>query len=331
MNKKILPQVIAEEQPLFLQRLKERNDRYAENARAANTKKAYTSDFTDFKNWCDKQEIPLPSLPATPDCVGAYLTALAEERGYKIATIQRRLASISQAHKKHGYETPTNSQRVKEIMQSIRRIYAPQQTVRKVRPAVTSLLARMVEPLTDDSLMDVRDRALLLVGFGGAFRRSELAELLCTDITIVEDGLRIVLRRSKTDQEGKGLIKGIVYGNNEKTCPVRAWKAWVKAAGITDGQAFRSLGTAKKPKIGKSLSGQRIACIVKSRVKTVGLDSAQFSGHSLRSGLITSAAQAGENERNIQRQSGHKSLPVLRGYIHEGSLFTNNVTAKLGL
>ncbi|HEU5377328.1 MAG TPA: site-specific integrase [Ktedonobacteraceae bacterium] len=322
------PQIIETELPASLQHLKDRNDRYANNAKAANTKKAYKSDFADFKIWCDRQEISLPSLPATPDCVGAYLAYLAEERNYKISTIERRIASISQAHKHQGYETPTTSQRVKDIMQAIRRTYAPEQTVRKVRPAVTSIIARMVDPL-GNSLMDIRDRALLLIGFAGAFRRSELAEMHHADITEVEDGLRIVLRKSKTDQEGKGFIKGIPYGQDERTCPVRAWRAWVKAAGITDGQAFRALGKANEP--GRSLSGQRIACMIKCKVSAAGLDPAQFSGHSLRSGLITTAVQAGQPERDIMRQSGHKHLPTMRGYIHEASLFTNNVAAKVGL
>lgn len=330
MNIDTLPQHILVAEPALLQRLKDRNDRYAENAKAVNTKKAYASDFADFKIWCDRQEIPLPSLPATPDCVGAYLAELAEVRHYKIATIQRRIAAISQVHKYQGYATPTTSQRVKDIMQAIRRIHAPEQTIRKVRPAVTGIIVRMVEPLTD-SLIDVRDRALLLIGFAGAFRRSELAELRFTDITEVEDGLRIILRKSKTDQEGKGLVKGIPYGEDEKTCPVRAWKAWVRAAGMTEGQAFRSLGKANEPALGNSLSGQRIACVIKARAKAVKLDPAQFSGHSLRSGLITAAVQAGQQERDIMRQSGHKHLPTMRGYIHEGSLFTNNVAAKVGL
>lgn len=314
----------------FLQRLKDRNDRYANNAKSANTKKAYVSDFTDFQNWCAVQEIALPSLPATPDTVGAYLAELAEVRGYKISTIERRLAAISQAHKTHNYESPTASQRVKDIMHAIRREFAPQRPVRKVRPAVTNVVVRMVEPL-GDLLIDVRDRALLLIGFAGAFRRSELAGLLVTDIVEVEDGLKITLRQSKTDQEGKGMTRGIPYGRNEHTCPVRAWRAWLVASGITGGYAFRGLGHANTPVIGEALTDRSIARMIKSRAKAVGLDPKQFSGHSLRSGLATAGAQAGLEERHIMRQTGHRDLKTFRGYVHEGSLFTDNVSGKVGL
>ncbi len=275
-------------------------------------------------NWCS--EHGLPFLPATPDCVAAYLAYLAPIR--KVATIQRRIAAISQAHTASGYETPTASAAVKLTMQGIRRTHAPEQGVRKVRPAVTSIIAKVVEPLTG-SLIDVRDRALLLIGFAGAFRRSELADLRFADITETEDGLRIALRRSKTDQKGEGYAKGIPYGNDEKTCPVRAWKAWVALSGIADGQAFRSVN--RHSRIGNALSDQAIADMIKKRVKAAGFDPADFSGHSLRSGLITAAAKNRVPERDIMRQSGHKHLPTLRGYIHEGGLFTDNAAAKVGL
>ena len=179
------------------------------------------------------------------------------------------------------------------------------------------------------SLIDQRDRALILLGFAGAFRRSELAQLRLTDILETEDGLRVRLRQSKTDQEGEGFVKGIPYGHEHKTCPVRAWQTWKEAAGITDGQAFRSVTWYSK--MGDSLSGWAVAEIIKRRAKAAGLDYTEFSGHSLRAGLITAAAHAGVSERVIAKQSGHKSLLVLREYIREGSLFTENAAAKVGL
>jgi integrase len=266
------------------------------------------------------------SLPATPETVAAYLTDLAQR--CKVATIQRRLSAISQQHAAAGFNSPTHSAIVRLTMQGIRRTHAPQQTVRKVRPAVTSIIYKLVDPL-GTSLIDQRDRVLILLGFAGAFRRSELAQLRLADITETEDGLRVVLRQSKTDQEGEGFIKGIPYGHEYKTCPVRAWQAWQAVAGITDGLAFRSL--TRHSKLGTSLSDRAVAEIIKRRAKAAGLEYTDFSGHSLRAGLATAAAQAGVSERVIAKQTGHKSLPVLRGYIREGSLFTENAAAKVGL
>ncbi len=321
-----LPPLATSETYGFLQQAKARVAGYARQSKAANTWKAYRADLRDFTAWCNTHG--LSPLPASPEMVAAYLTEQAATR--KVATIQRRIAAISQAHTASDYDTPTAAAIVKLTMQGIRRQHAPEQGVRKVRPAVTSVIARIVEPLTS-SLIDGRDRALLLIGFAGAFRRSELADLRFTDITETEDGLRIVLRRSKTDQEGEGFAKGIPYGSNPKTCPVRAWKAWVAASGIHDGQAFRALGRSKASRVSASLSDRAIANLIKRRVKDAGLDPARFSGHSLRSGLITAAAKAGVPERLIMKQSGHKHLPTLRGYIHEGSLFTDNAAAKVGL
>jgi site-specific recombinase XerD len=307
-----------------LQQAKERIATYAAHSKAAHTWKAYQADLRDFTTWCEAHN--LVSLPATPETVAAYLADLAQL--CKVSTIQRRLSSISQQHAAAKLESPTRSAVVRLTMQGIRRTHAPIQGVRKVQPAVTSVIYKLVDPL-GTSLIDLRDRALILLGFAGAFRRSELAQLLITDITETEDGLRVKLRHSKTDQEGEGFVKGIPYGHEYKTCPVRAWKAWKEAAGITDGYAFRSI--TRHSKIGVSLSDRAVAEIIKRRAKVAGLAYTEFSGHSLRAGLATAAAQAGVSERVIAKQTGHKSLPVLRGYIREGSLFTENAAAKVGL
>ncbi len=324
MEEHNLPDVISPLTDVFLQQAQDTAAEYAKKSKAENTWKAYQSDFADFTHWCSEHGVAC--LPATPETVAAYLAHLAPTR--KVATIQRRVASISQAHTASGYETPTSSAAVKLTMQGIRRTHAPEQGVRKVQPAVTSILAKVVDPLTG-SLIDVRDRALLLIGFAGAFRRSELAHLRLADIRETEDGLRITLRQSKTDQGGDGVVKGIPYGQVPETCPVRAWKAWVECSGIVGGQAFRSVN--RHAQIGASLSDRAIADMVKKRVAAVGLDPGEFSGHSLRSGLITAAARNKVPERDIMWQSGHKHLPTLRGYIHEGSLFTDNAAAKVGL
>jgi integrase len=268
----------------------------------------------------------LQALPALPETVAAYLTFLAPH--CKVATISRRLSAISQQHQTAGYDSPTLSPLVRLTMQGIRRTYGPQQTVRRVRPAITSVILRLVDQL-GGSLIDQRDRALILIGFAGAFRRSELTQLQVADITETEDGLRIRLRRSKTDQEGEGFVKGIPFGAELKTCPVQAWRAWKDAAGLDDGQAFRPVD--RHGTVGASLSTQAVADVIKRRARAAGLDASEYSGHSLRADLITAAAMANVSERVIAKQSGHKSLPVLRTYIREGSLFTENAAAKVGL
>lgn len=236
--------------------------------------------------------------------------------------------AVGHQHAAAGLDSPTRSATVRLTMQGIRRTHAHVQGMRKVRPAVTSIIYKLVDPL-GSSLIDRRDRALLLRGFAGAFRRSELAQLLLAEITETDDGLRVRLRQSKTDQEGEGFVKGIPYGHEHKTCPVRAWQAWKAAAGITDGQAFRSV--TRHGELGASLSDRAVADMIKRRAKVAELEHNEFSGHSLRTGLATAAAQAGVSERVIAKQTGHKSLPVLRGYIREGSLFTENAAAKVGL
>lgn len=297
---------------------------YAANSKAQSTWRAYRADLRDFADWC--QTSKLQSLPAMPETVAAYLTYLAPH--CKVATIKRRMAAISQQHQVAGHENPTRSPLVRLTWQGIRRHHAPQQTVRRVQPAVTSVIHKMIDGM-GDSLIDKRDRALILIGFAGAFRRSELTALQIRDITEGEDGLRVTLRHSKTDQEGEGFVKGIPYGAEPTTCPVRAWQAWKAAAGLEDGYVFRSVD--RHGKIGTSLSTQAVADVIKRRAKLAGLDSTEFSGHSLRAGLITAAAMANVPERVIAKQSGHKSLPVLRTYIREGSLFTENAAAKVGL
>ena len=324
MENTILPEVKAAKTNTFLQQAQASVAMYAASSKAPNTWKAYQADLRDFATWCKAYN--LASLPATPETVAAYLAYLAPY--CKVSTIQRRLSAISQRHAAAKLDSPTHSAIVRLTMQGIRRTHAPVQGVRKVQPAVTSIIYKLVDPL-GSSLIDVRDRALLLLGFAGAFRRSELAQLHISDITETEEGLRVRLRQSKTDQEGEGFVKGIPYGHEHKTCPVRAWQAWKAAAGITDGYAFRSV--TRHGELGMSLSDRAVADMIKRRAKATGLEYTEFSGHSLRAGLATAAAQAGVSERVIAKQTGHKSLPVLRGYIREGSLFTENAAAKVGL
>lgn len=187
----------------------------------------------------------------------------------------------------------------------------------------------MVETLGDD-LKGKRDRALILLGFAGAFRRSELVGLTVADVQFTNDGLVVKLQHSKTDQEGMGETKGIPYGSIPATCPVRALRAWVDAAGMTEGPLFRPISRWGQLQP-KPLSGHAVAVIVKQLAEAAGYDGATFSGHSLRAGLATAAAAAGVAYHSIKKQTGHKSDQVLQRYIRDGSLFNDNAAAKVGL
>jgi integrase len=185
-------------------------------------------------------------------------------------------------------------------------------------------------PQPDGSLVTLRDRALLLLGFAGAFRRSELVSLDTGDVASAADGLVITLRRSKTDQEGQGRQVGLPFGSNPRTCPVRALRDWFTAAAIADGPIFRGVDRHGNIAVTR-LTDQSVALVVKRAAAAAGLDPADYAGHSLRSGLATAAAMAGVSERSIMAQTGHKSLPVVRRYIRSGGLFRRNAAAAVGL
>jgi integrase len=196
-------------------------------------------------------------------------------------------------------------------------------------PLMTGDLTRLSNALPANPL-GTRDRALLLIGFAGGFRRSELSALDIEDIEVVDDGLRVLLRRSKTDPEGAGRHVGIPFGSNPKTCPVRAYRRWLEVSGIATGSVFRAID--RHGRIGAGpITAQVVALVVKRWCKAAGLDPLRFSAHSLRSGLATQAARNGASERAIMRQTGHRSVQMVRRYIREGELFTDNAAGKLGL
>jgi integrase len=201
-------------------------------------------------------------------------------------------------------------------------------TVQKA-PALTADIRAMVDA-TDANLIGLRDRALILLGFAGAFRRVEIVNLNDEDLDFSRDGLTVTLRRSKTDQEGQGRKIGIPYGSNPETCPVRTLQAWLEQARITDGPVFRSLNRHGRVRMDR-LSAVDVARIVKKLAKRAGLDPAKYAGHSLRAGHATSAAASGASERSIMNQTGHRSVQMVRRYIREGSLFRENSAGKLGL
>lgn len=305
--------------------LSEAAEQYRRGSKAAATMKAYGFDLKDFAAWCEEQGTGF--LPATPRAVADYLTHLATVKGYKAATLQRRISAISQLHQAHEYESPTQSHVVCSVMAGIRRKHG---TAQKGKAALrTDDLRRMVEALPD-SLLGIRDRALLVVGFAKAFRRSELVGLDVEDVEFSKEGLIVTLRRSKTDQEGQGARFGIPYGSNPLTCPVRALQEWLWRSGIESGPLFRPINRHGHIQP-KRLSDKAVARIVKRSAKAVGLDPADYAGHSLRAGFATEAASRGVSERAIMRQTGHKSLTTVRRYIREGSMFQDNAAAQVGL
>ena len=307
------------------QALTEAAREHIENSKAANTRRAYRSDWADFTDWCGHHR--RDALPALPETVALYLTDCA--KGLKPSTIQRRMAAITEAHKTAGHdETPTKHAAVRAVWQGIRRSKGV--ATEGKAPTLTADLRVMIEHLPKDRLLSARDRALLLLGFAGAMRRSELVGLDYSDVADTEEGLIITIRRSKTDQYGSGRKIGIPFGSTPLTCPVRACRAWVAAANVQDGPLFRAVDRHGKVS-GERLSDQTVARVVKRALKAAGRDAEKFAGHSLRAGLATQAAMNGATERSIQEQTGHKSLLILRRYIRDGNLFRENAAAKTGL
>lgn len=296
---------------------------YVRASRSDNTRRAYASDLRHFEAWTETRGLePLPAAPAT---VAEYLADHADE--LKPSTLQRRLVAISQAHSLAGLLNPTTSATVREVMKGIRRTRG---TAKNKKAALTTPQLQWVVAALPDSIAGRRDRALLLLGFAGALRRSEIAALDVADLADHAEGLVINLRRSKTDQEGEGRLIGLPHGSHPETCPVLAVRDWLERAGITAGPVLRAVDRHGNIADGR-LSGEAVARIVKRSVARAGLDPARFAGHSLRAGFATSAAAAGASERAIMDQTGHRSLVVLRGYIREGSLFVGNAAGAVGL
>jgi integrase len=277
--------------------------------------------------------VGLRALPAAPETVALYIADLAEIA--KASTIARRLTSIAEAHRAAKHPSPTEDPAVVAVWDGIRRIHGS--AVENAEPIRVLLLGRMIAALPQTPNPDLppplgslRDRALLLVGFAAALRRSELAALDYEDLRWVTEGLVVTIRRSKTDQEGAGRRVGVPYGSNPETCPVRAVSAWCQAARIDAGRLFRPVNRGGRLS-GTQLSAAAVNRIVQRAVARTGIDPTPYSAHSLRAGLATAAAEAGVDERSIMAQTGHKSVTVARGYIREGSLFRNNPAAQVGL
>jgi site-specific recombinase XerD len=304
--------------------LGERARSFAVAARAKSTLDAYASDWSHFTAWADAHGVE--ALPAAPETVALYITSMADD--FKPSTISRRLSAISVAHQHAGHATPTQHAAVRSVMTGIRRTLgvAP----RQVAPATIGEVRKMVARLNGNTI-DIRDRAILLLGFAGAFRRSELVALDVADLTDSPSGLVVRVRRSKSDQEAKGDTKAIPFGTDPETCPVAALKRWIEVAGIEDGPLLR--GVDRHGNVSdKRLSDRAIALVVKRAAERAGLDPTMYAGHSLRAGFVTTAAANGASERAIARQTGHApGSTVLRVYHRHASAFTDNAVAVIGL
>jgi site-specific recombinase XerD len=296
---------------------------YIRASKAENTLRGYRADWKHFCEWSASHD--LCALPATAETVALYLAECAQH--LKTGSIQRRLNAIAEAHKAVGLESPTRDSVVVNTLKGIRRTLG--NAALQKAPAVTDDIRAMIDA-TGVGVIGVRDRALILLGFAGAFRRSELISLDLADCKFGRDGLTIVLRRSKTDQESVGRKIGIPYGANPETCPVRNLQAWVEAAAIGEGSLFRSISRHGQVKANR-LSDLDVARIAKKLARRAGLDAAKYAGHSLRAGHATSAAIAGASERSIMNQTGHRSVQMVRRYIRDANLFRENSAGKLGL
>jgi site-specific recombinase XerD len=288
-----------------------------------NTRRAYATDWNEYRNWCQKRSrVP---LPANAETVSAYVTALA--KSHAVSTIRRRLSMISKVHQVSGKPDPTKSVQLKQLWRGILRSKSEAQRGKK--PILVGDLRRMVESLPN-TLQGQRDRALLLLGFAGGLRRSELVALDVQDLEEVDEGLVVNLRKSKTDQTGKGMRKGVPFGSAKQTCPVRAVIAWLRAAEIKEGPIFRAMtkhDTARRQR----LSAQSVALVVKDAFRAIGKRPKEYSGHSLRSGLVTAAAIGGADEGTIMKHTGHKSVRMVRRYVRDASLFRDNPAKHTGL
>lgn len=288
---------------------------YIRNSVSENTRRAYRADIAHFIAWGG-------TIPTSDVMIAEYLAAHAPS--LSVATLTRRLASLSKAHTAKGFTSPTKAELVKSTMRGIKRTHAAPQ--RLAQPLLVEDLMRVM-PMLGNDRKAARDRALLLVGFAGGFRRSELVGLNVEDIEWVRQGLVIHLRRSKTDQEGQGRKIGIPYARG-RWCPVECLKSWLREAEIECGPVFRSV-TRHDHVCAKRLSAEAVNGVIKACLKAIGFDPDEYSGHSLRAGLATSAAKAGVATWKIRQQTGHASDAMLERYIRDGELFTDNAAGAL--
>jgi len=282
-------------------------------SKAANTLRAYQSDYKDFSLFCSKNGFN--PLPTEPKVLALYLTHLSSNS--KFSTLKRRLASISVIHKMKGHYIDTKHPLIIENLLGIKRVKGTNQKSKK--PILINDLKLIIKVINESNikyLRKLRDKAIILVGFSGGFRRSEIVAIEYDDIEFVSEGVKIFVKRSKTDQSGEGMTKGIPYFYNEEYCPVKSLKNWINQSNLKKGKIF-------------DISDKSVALLIKKYTSLAGLDQRKYSGHSLRSGFATSTAESGAEERNIMAMTGHKTTQMVRRYIKEANLFKNNALNKI--
>ena len=283
------------------------------NSKSTNTLRAYQSDYNDFSLFCSKNGFQV--MPTQPKILALYITHLASYSKY--STLKRRLASISIIHKTKGHYIDTKHPIIVENLMGIKRTNGSNQKGKK--PLLINdlkVLIKAIDGSKEKNIRKIRDKALVLIGFSGGFRRSELVDIEYEDIDFVEEGVKIFIKRSKTDQSGEGMTKAIPYFDNINFCPVKALNKWVVEAELKEGKIF-------------NISDKSVALIIKKYADYAGLNANRYAGHSLRSGFATSTAESGAEERNIMAMTGHKSPEMVRRYIKEANLFKNNALKNI--
>ena len=296
------------------------------SSKANNTVRAYKSDFNDYTLFCVNNGFE--SMPSDPKIVSLYLTHLSTKE-LKMSTLKRRLVSIGVVHRIKGHYLDTKHPSIIENIMGIKRRKGSIQKGKK--PILISSLKQLINVIDNQKKKEIeklRDRSIILIGFSGGFRRNEIVSLDYEDLDFVPEGLKINLKRSKTDQLGEGTVKGLPYFENTKYCPVVSLQKWIEISKIKSGSLFRRFTKGSKLSVNR-LTDQTVALIIKKYLQLAGIDNKNYSGHSLRSGFATSAAESGAEERSIMAMTGHKSREMVRRYIKEANLFKNNALNKV--
>ncbi len=295
------------------------------SSKSNNTLRAYRSDFKDFVAFCVRHGFA--SMPTEPKIVSLYLTHLSKKS--KISTLRRRLVSISMVHKLKGHYLDTKHPMIIENLMGIKRLKGSIQKGKK--PLLLNHLKTIINVINEQKIDDIkklRDKAIILVGFGGGFRRTELITIDYEDLEFVPEGLKINIKRSKTDQFGEGMVKGLPYFENKIYCPVYNLKKLLELSKIKSGPIFRRFAKGFSL-TNKRLTDQSIALLIKNYLNLAGIENTNYSGHSLRSGFATVAAESGADERSIMAMTGHKTTQMVRRYIREANIFKNNALNKI--
>ena len=296
------------------------------SSKANNTIRAYKSDFKDFGTFCVKNGFK--SLPTEPKIVSLYITHLSIKDA-KMSTLRRRLVSIGVIHKLKGHYLDTKHPIIIENLMGIKRKKGNFQRGKK--PILINQLKAIVDVIDNEKTEEIkriRNKTIILIGFGGGFRRAELVSIDFEDLEFVPEGVKIIVRKSKTDQFGEGMIKGLPYFSNETYCPVQHLKKWLGLSSIKSGPIFRRFSKSFKLSDNR-LTDQSVALLIKNYLSLAGIENKNYSGHSLRSGFATVTAESGADERSIMTMTGHKTTQMVRRYIKEANLFKNNALNKI--